>query len=110
LKLSACLIAAVVVAMLTSGCLTPSGGVLECAVRLDPDGCLYADGKPVKLADLGRALKSAGAEPATMIRVAVPEGRTDALPAITRELSASGFRRVVFTLPPRSSARAESKP
>jgi len=104
LKFNACLTAAVVVVLLTSGCLTPSGGVPECTVRLDPDGCLYADGRPVKLGRLGATLESAGAGPSTMIRVSLPAGRTDALRAITRELSASGFRRVVFTLPTRASA------
>jgi len=94
--------------LLAAGCMTPRGGLPECAVRLDPDGCLYADGKPVRLGRLGSTLKSAGADPSTTIRVLLPAGRTDALRAITSELWASGFRRVVFTLPTHASATAES--
>jgi hypothetical protein len=106
--IAAVLLAAAGFALVSAGCGTPGGGIPECTVRLGQDGCLYANEKPVKLADLGRTLKSAGAGPATMIRVSVPEGRTDILSSLTRQLTASGFRRVVFTLPQKASATTQA--
>ena len=84
------------------GCATPHDGSSSVPVRVALVGgdTVLVQGQEVKVAALGRRLKSLGAGAETPIAVSIPEGAPKAeLASLTRRLAEAGFHRVVFVKP-----------
>ncbi len=90
----------------TLGCSTSGkGGPSSLRVYVLEDGTFDVNGRVAALSDLGKAVKAAGAKPATSIKVAVPDTASQAeMTRIMSELRRAGYVRVLFTRPRRAQA------
>ncbi|MBM4144123.1 MAG: hypothetical protein FJ225_11115 [Lentisphaerae bacterium] len=69
-------------------------------IRMVSPEVFVVDGRRVSRARVVRALKSAGAGPETPVEIAIPASLPPSqLTGLVRDLSAAGFRRVVFARP-----------
>ena len=86
------------------GCSTGgAGGRSSLEVSLLSDGKVSVEGRVTAMPGLPKAVKAAGAGPSTSIRVAVPQGGSQAeMMRITKTLRQAGYVRVLFTRPRRA--------
>ena len=88
--------------VLSVGCVGSgeAGPPRRLAVELSTDGAITVEGQPTRLAGLGQALKGLGAKSSDAIVVSVPgDVGPGTLSALTRQLTAAGFRKVLFRRP-----------
>lgn len=79
-------------------------------IRISEQGRIYIGERETNLNQLGRRLKRDGYKPNDTIYVSIPdETPRRVLVAVGRELASQGFRRVIFTKPPRTVAEAEAE-
>ena len=80
-------------------------------VRISQDGRIYVGDRETRLNQLARRLRREGYENTSTIYVSIPdETPRSVLVAVGRELASQGFRRVIFTKPPRATAETEGAP
>jgi len=76
-------------------------------IRISEDGRIYVKNRATPLRQLSRQLQREGLEKQDPIYVSIPDRTPQKLlVAVIRELSAQGFRRVIFTKPPKAVAEA----
>ena len=102
----------IVAAILPSlGCATAGRNSGSATVTLSNDGRIHVGTKYTGLRKLVAQLKANGIKPATRIMIEVPQDTSsNAIAAITRELSNNGYRRLVFSKPRRATAEKGSDP
>ena len=102
-------IAAVI--LLCAGCVAPnrdSNRTFE--LSLSPSGTCSFNRRVLRIDDLPRALKSAGAGKGSIIRVNIPDNiPTQTLRALTSRLASAGYSRVVFSKPRRAAVSVEKR-
>ena len=77
-------------------------------VRISEEGRIFVGDRETRLNQLGRRLRREGYAQTDTIYVSIPdETPRRVLVAVGRELASQGFRRVIFTKPPRAVAEAE---
>ncbi len=79
-------------------------------VRISAQGKIYVGEREVNLRQLGRRLRRDGYAQTDTIYVSIPEETPQrVLVAVGRELASQGYRRVIFTRPPRAVAEAKEE-
>jgi len=79
-------------------------------IRITEEGRIYVGERETRLNRLARNLRREGYAPEDTIYVSIPE-RTPrrVLVDVGRELASRGYRRVIFTRPPRAISEAEGE-
>jgi biopolymer transport protein ExbD len=78
-------------------------------IRISTQGKIYIADEEVPLRKMAKQLKKEGIKPEQPVYVSIPD-RTPkkALVAVSKELASNGYRRVIFTKPPKTSAKTEN--
>ena len=101
--LPATILACAVCALLTAGCFSPAGRVASdntVRVSLVNSKTVEIGGRTLPVDQLAARLKRMGGNATTSVVIAVPQNTTNQdLAALTRQLRAAGFIRVIFTKP-----------
>lgn len=75
-------------------------------IRITPQGKIYIDKEEVSLRKMARQLRKSGIKKEDTIYVSIPTRTPQkALVAVSRELASNGYRRVIFTKPPKAIAQ-----
>jgi biopolymer transport protein ExbD len=81
------------------------------AVRISEQGIIYIGDRETPLRQLSRQLRRAGYEQTDAIHISIPEQTPqDVMTAVSRELASKGFRRIIFTKPPKATAETDPIP
>jgi len=79
-------------------------------IRISEEGRIYVGDRETRLNRLARRLRREGYSEEDTIYVSIPEGTPRrVLVSVGRELASRGYRRVIFTRPPRAIAEAEGE-
>ncbi len=79
------------------------------AIRVSPEGQLFVGDRETALGQLANRLRREGFSPTDSIIIAIPENMPQrALVAISRELASKGYRRLLFSRPPRAVSETEN--
>lgn len=79
------------------------------AVRISEQGIIYIGDRETPLRQLARQLRRAGYVQTDAIHVSIPDNTPqNIMMAVSRELASKGFRRIIFTKPPKATAEAEA--
>lgn len=76
-------------------------------IRISEEGRIYVGDRETSLDQLARRLRRDGVAQSDTVYVSIPdETPRRVMVAVSRELASKGFRRVIFTKPPRAIAEA----
>ncbi len=76
--------------------------------RISEEGRIYVGDRETRLNQLARRLRREGISPKDTIYVSIPYDIPQrVLVSVSRELASHGYRRVIFTRPPRAVAETE---
>lgn len=79
-------------------------------IRISEKGRIYVEGRETRLNRMARRLRREGYDEEDTIYVSIPQrAPRRVLVSVGRELASHGYRRVIFTRPPRATSEAEGE-